>query len=145
MRLLTCLGFSLLLAGCAASSSGYYTQSVQSWRGGNAKDLVKVWGTPNSTMADAGGGMVYVYKRQNFYNSNSIYAPSIGVNSVTGTPVITAMPNVNTPWNRGLSAYCLATFTANAEGQIVDTFIQGTNCYISESRAKALANPKSNK
>jgi hypothetical protein len=144
MRLLVSLGLTSLLAGCAASSSGYYTQTVNSWRGGSVNNLLSTWGKPYSSMVVPGGNTVYVYKRQSFYHANATYSPSVGVSSRTnGTAVITALPNVNTPLNSELSAYCLATFTANSKGQIIDTDIQGTNCYLSNSNAKALANPDS--
>jgi hypothetical protein len=143
MRKYILLGFTLLLASCAANNSGVYTQSVKSWQGGNASSLLAVWGKPNTTSVGPGGNTVYVYKRQNYTVVNNNYAPQIGVNGRTnGTPVITAMPNVNTPWNRALSTYCLAMFTAAPGGKIVDTNIQGANCYISKSEAASLANPK---
>lgn len=144
VRLLAYLATTLLLAGCAASSSGYYTQSIKSWRGGNIKELVKVWGNPYSTMTNLNGNTVYVYKRQSSYRANTNYSPSIGLSSrMGGVPVITSMPDVNAPWNHRLTSYCLASFIANQQGLIIDTDIQGTNCYISQSNATALKNPKS--
>ena len=67
MRLLVSLLFSVVLAGCAANARGYYTQSVQSWRGSNVSDMVKVWGQP-STVVQNGGSISYVYKQQSRYN-----------------------------------------------------------------------------
>ena len=50
MRFLICLGLSHFLTGCAGKSSGYYTQSVKSWRGANVSDLTSVWGAPYQTI-----------------------------------------------------------------------------------------------
>ncbi|HTM63118.1 MAG TPA: hypothetical protein VL360_01300 [Gammaproteobacteria bacterium] len=143
MRLLILSGLSFILAGCATGSSAYYTQSVQSWRGGNISDLTNIWGRPDTIMPGSTGNTVYVYKRQSFVSTNSSYSPSIGVNTRNGgIPVITSTPNINTPWNRGFSTYCLAVFTSNSKGKIINTEIQGTNCYISETKARGLMNPK---
>lgn len=141
MRLLVCLLISLILASCSAGSRGYYTQSVQSWRGGNVTQLTQAWGPPSMTMQN-GANINYVYKQQSFYSSNATYSPSIGVDRDGRAAVVTTNPTINTPWNRGFAAYCLTVFTATPQGKIVDTNIQGSNCYVSQSKALGLANPK---
>lgn len=138
MRLLAYLLFSLLLAGCAAGSSGYYTQSVQSWRGSNVSEMMKVWGQPSALLQD-GGNVSYVYKQQSFTSTNATYSPSVGVNRDGGVAIVTATPNINTPWNRGFATYCLTVFTATPQGKIIDTKVQGSNCYVSQSKADRLA------
>jgi hypothetical protein len=144
MRLLVLLGLSAAIAGCATGSSSYYTQSVQSWRGGNISDLARVWGRPNQVMAGSGGNINYLYKRQSFASTNANYSPSVGIHARNGgASVVTSTPNINTPWNRGFAPYCLAVFTATPKGKIIDTEIQGTNCYISQSGAQRLMRPTS--
>lgn len=143
MRLFTLLTLSAALAGCAAGSSGYYTQSVESWRGGKVSDLVNAWGKPYNTMSGPNGNTNYVYKRQSFSRTNNNYSPSIGVHPRNGgISVVTSTPNAQAPMNQSFGAYCLTVFTSTPKGKIVDTNIQGTNCYISQSAAERLANPK---
>lgn len=142
MRAAILLGLSVILTGCASGSSAYYTQSVQSWRGGTVKDLFSVWGRPDEIMPGPGGKTIFVYKRQGFVNTNTNYSPSIGVRPKNGATIVTSTPNARTPWNKGFTAYCISTFTANPTGKVVDTEIEGTNCYISQSGAARLANPR---
>ncbi len=145
MRLLISLGLSLLLAGCAASSSGYYTQSAQSWRGGSATDLINSWGKPTTTIKTADGKTVYTYRHESYESATTTYSPSIGVTNrgrSNSIPVMTAMPNANSPMNRGLMTYCQITLTANAKGVIVATATEGNSCNNITRHDKALANPK---
>lgn len=141
MRWLT-LGCSLLLASCAASSSGYYTQSVQSWRGGNARDLARVWGAPSEVTPDRGGNTLYIYKRQGVIPTNPTYSPRIGISPQDrSAAIITATPNIHTPENPGLITSCVTTFTANPQGSIIDTSVEGTHCSNNRDDAQSLANP----
>lgn len=141
MRHLTLLAFAFTLSACHTGINSYYTQSVQSWRGGNVRDLQAVWGKPFENITTTSGNKLYVYKRQDFYNKQANYSPQIGItNPERPVTVITAMPDANT--ERGQHAYCIISFTANAKGTIIATDIQGTDCQISQSSALPLANPK---
>jgi hypothetical protein len=141
MRWLT-LGCSLLLASCAASSSGYYTQSVQSWRGGNTRDLARVWGAPSEVLPGRNGHTLYIYKRQSVIAANPTFSPSIGISPQDrGATIIAATPNIHTPESRGLTASCVTTFTANPAGRIIDTSVEGIHCSNNRDDTQSLANP----
>lgn len=143
MRQLTLFALALTLTACGTGLNSYYTQSVQSWRGANAADLEAVWGKPFEIEATTPGNKLYVYKRQAFPMTQPNYSPQIGIsNPERPATVITAMPDANSPQQRELSGYCLISFTANYSGKIISTDIQGTNCQISDSSARRLANPK---
>lgn len=142
MRLITCLVFAILLTSCSIGSSGYYTQSVNSWRGGNIKDLTTIWGHPHDIIKTRGGDTILIYKKQSFVSTNAAFPPNISVHPRNGgAPIVAFTPTINTNWNRGFAAYCFTIFTATSAGKIVDTAIQGSNCYMSQSQAKQLNNP----
>ena len=140
MRLFAAVGLTLLVSGCTANSSGHYTQSVESWRGSNTKYLTSIWGAPYQIMPLSGGNKLFVFKRQGAKFSQPTFAPSIGIDRTRGTSIITALPDSHANNNHLPPTHCLTLFTANAQGTILDTDIQGANCYINESDANALAN-----
>lgn len=134
---------SCLLTSCATTNTNYYTQTVQSWRGGNAQLLTKSWGRPDRVLATPKGNTFYIYQTQSYRNMNAPASPSIAVNmSQTGRPTLTSEPYMNTTWNRGaMSLTCVAGFEIARNGKIVNTRIEGSSCYSSESFAKRMSNP----
>lgn len=145
MRHLSAFGLFILLAGCASSTTNYYTQTVQSWRGANMNDLVKRWGPADDRVSGPDGNAVYVYKTESYQAYNTPTSPSIGVNfGQHGTPVITNTTHTNNVWNRGMGLACIAVFIATPQGKILDTRINGNGCYGSEDFAKRMANPTVN-
>ncbi|EKD70336.1 MAG: hypothetical protein ACD_46C00566G0004 [uncultured bacterium] len=140
MRQVILLGLCLIITGCAGKN--YYTQTVQSWKGGSAKNLVSRWGSPDDSLQGAGGMTYYLYKTESYHTYNTPSSPSVGLNlSSDGRPVMTTAPNTNLTWNRDMSLTCNVIFAINSQGTIVDTRIQGTTCYGSEGFAKRLSNP----
>jgi hypothetical protein len=131
------LSTTLLLSSCAATTANYYTQTIQSWRGGNAQILIKRWGQPDQQLRKRGGGSVYLYRTQSY---NAYHSPV----SPFGVPVSnnSRQPNTNNVWNRGLfSLTCSALFETNAKGVIVNTQIEDQRCYGNENFAKKYSNP----
>lgn len=131
MRFIIPFGLTLLFTGCAATTSAnYYNQTVQSWHGGNVKNLVEIWGTPDQKVSTLAGTTVYVYKSHSFRSAPASESPSIGVNtSRPGSPTITVSPNTNQSWSRSTSTTCLAAFEFDSKGKIIDTKTQGSGCY----------------
>jgi hypothetical protein len=65
MRLLI-LAAGVLLTAAACSgipNEEAFKAKVSAWQGRDADDLLKAWGTPNSSLHTAGGGMVYTYNK----------------------------------------------------------------------------------
>lgn len=143
MRLYIIFGLTILLTGCASSMNNYYPQAVQSWRGGTANNLVKVWGRPDKVASSSNGNTYYVYETQNYRNTSASAYPAVGMHvSSTGRPVMTGGDMAAGNWNRGaLSIACVAVFEANKSGQIVGTDIKGSNCYGSQGFAARMSNP----
>lgn len=144
MRFIICLGLLMLVSSCTTSTANYYTQTIHGWRGGNAKNLVQRWGTPDQRMTSPGGNTIYIYNTQSYRNFNAPSSPPVGVNYTSGgRPVIVPMNNSLNNWNRGpMSISCSAIFEANPKGVIINTQIQGTGCYGSENFANTKSNPE---
>lgn len=145
MRFINCIGLTILLSSCATTTTNYYTQTVQSWRGGSVYTLVKQWGRPDRTITSPNGNTLYVYQTQSYRNLNAPSSPSVGVNvSQSGRAILSNPSYNNMTWNRGaMSLTCMAAFEVGKNGKILDTQIQGTSCYGGESFAKRLTNPAS--
>lgn len=142
MRKTVLIGCSLLLTACAGSNSTY-TDAINSWQGGNARDLVAAWGKPNTQSTTPNGTTTYIYRHQVNTASDTRYSPSIGLNARTNAvPIITEMPNVNSPNNHTLTTYCIAIFTAAPGGKIIHTAYEGSNCHIGKSDTDSLTNSK---
>ena len=142
MRHIISLGLVLLLASCAAGTSSYYTQTVDSWRGGNVNALVSRWGTPDLRTPGPNGTTLYAYRVTSYHSYNNRTSPAIGVNYIGGRPVIAVTPSTNNAWNPGaMSIGCVAGFEANQKGVIVSTQIHGNGCYADQAFAAKHANP----
>jgi hypothetical protein len=144
MRFITCLAFFILLSGCAATTTNYYTSTVQSWRGSNAKSLIQVWGRPDTQIVNPNGSAIYVYKTQSYSNSSVQGSDPVGVNvSRTGKPIIVTTPTINNAGTRGSpqSLNCLAVFETDPKGIIISTEIRGKACYASPSFVNKMSNP----
>lgn len=136
---------TLLLVGCAHTTSSHYTQTVQSWRGGNAKTLLKTWGRPDSVSMAQNGDTVYFYNTRSYSNYASQVSPMnrMRTNSNGQLSMTNSTANTTSPWNRGtMSMHCTAAFIVNKQGKIADIQTKGTACYGSETFAKRLKNPQ---
>lgn len=143
MRQIILFGLSLLLSAC--STTNYYTQTVQSWRGGDSRSLIKQWGSPDDTLRGANGNTYYVYQTDSYGSYSGPSSPSVGVTMGSdGKPIMTTFPNTNTTGNRGLTLGCTVIFSVNSSGQVFETNIRGSACYGSQGFAKRLANPNVN-
>lgn len=143
MRFFMGLGLTILLSGCATSTTNYYTQTVAGWRGGNVKSLLKRWGMPDERIISPSGSVLYLYKTESYRTYNGPSSPAIGVNySRGGRPVIVNTPNTNTTWDRGaLSITCMAAFEVNPRGEIINTQVQGHGCYGGDNFMAKNGNP----
>lgn len=140
MRPVIVLGFAFLLTSCASTMSNYYTQTVDSWRGASANQLVKQWGTPDLRMAGPNHTTFYVYRTEGYRHYNQRTSPPVGVNYAGGRPVIVIDQNTN-PWNQGAMVLtCAAGFEANAQGIIVNTQVKGNGCYGGDAFAQKYRN-----
>lgn len=147
MRHLIIVGLVILLSSCAGTKSNYYTQTVQSWQGGNINQLIKLWGRPDGSGTGSDGHKMVIYRTQSNRNNGSSAAPSFGVTAgASGRPVLTTYPSTNRTWNRGvMSQTCTAAFEADKRGTIIATQVKGTGCYAGESFANSLSNPNATK
>lgn len=136
------LGFLILLSGCASTKTNYYTQTVQSWHGGNVNALIKRWGIPDDRLKSPRGNIVYVYKTESYRGDSAPMSPAVGVSFTPGgTPIMTTGPNLNNTWNRGMSLACITAFETDANGKIISAQAQGPGCYASEALAAKMRNP----
>lgn len=140
MRNLTLVSLICLLTACTAGGSSDYTQVVSGWRGGNANDLLRVWGKPYMTVV-TGGKTTYTYQRSGPFDPGSLtYSPSVGVVPRSkGAAIVTQNPTVNSPLNRNTTVYCTTVFTAAPNGKIIAVSTYGNRCY---SNMSDLGNPK---
>jgi hypothetical protein len=144
MRIIFGLFLILILTGCGTTTD-YYTPTVNSWRGGNVKTLVKTWGMPDDKVTGPGGNTVLVYNLQRFRTMTGSTSPSTGVTFTPGgTPIITTIPNTSMAATRGMALSCTTMFIANAEGTILQTKSQGP-CTGSSSFQAKMANPTTGK
>ncbi len=112
-----------LLAACTTPMGNYYTQTVQSWRGGNINTLHHHWGRPDNRYSGPNHTVTYVY------NTNIVSRTSSALNANGG--------------NRGLNSHtCSATFTADRSGTIIDTKVIGKNCYASPKFAQRMSDSR---
>lgn len=144
MRHALLIALFALLAGCVSTTNSNYTQTVESWRGGNIKPLMARWGTPTEQVPGPNGTVAYLYKTQSYPTVRTAGGPNIGVH-YTGrsAPVIT---NTNTAVMNGadrgsISLNCTSIFVANSQGQIIDTQIEGVGCYGGSYFATRMGNP----
>lgn len=143
MRQLIVIGCASLLIGCASSTNNNYTQTVQSWRGGNVSNLIARWGTPNDQAVGPRGNTAYVYTTTSYQSYQAPTNPSIGVHyTAQGAPVITNTGSAVMNMDRaGLSLNCTAIFIADGTGKIIDTKIQGAGCYGGTDFSSRMGNP----
>lgn len=142
MRKSILIGCSLMLAACAGSNSNY-SDAIKSWEGGSAHELVAAWGKPNIQSTLANGNTTYIYKHTITTATDTEYSPRIGVDARTNaTPIITGMPNVNSPNKQTLTTSCTATFTASRSGKIISADYDGSSCNIGRGNARTLINTK---
>lgn len=136
------LGLVILLAGCATTTTNYYTKTIGTWRGGNAETLMKTWGTPDDKIASANGNTVYIYKTMSYSQSPTSPSPTVGVSvGANGRPVMVSSPNTNTVWSRGMSISCVTAFVVNKQGIITAVQSRGDHCFGGETFAKQMKNP----
>jgi len=142
MRFLITGLFIILLLGCVSTTGNYYTQTIQSWRGGNANNLVQQWGMPDQKITNSSGHTYYVYKTESYRAYNAPATTPVGVNySRGGRPVIMDLSNTNNTWNRGPSSItCTAIFEADAKGKIISSTTKGQGCYGNQQFANTRMN-----
>lgn len=144
MRHALLIALFALLAGCVSTTNSNYTQTIESWRGGNVKALFARWGTPTEQVPGPNGTVAYLYKTQSYPTMRTAGGPNIGVH-YTGrsAPVITnTNPAVMNASNRGsISLNCTVIFVGNAQGQIIDTQIEGVGCYGGSNFSARMGNP----
>ena len=132
----------IFLTSCAGNSGGHYTQTIQSWRGASASSLIRVWGNPDEKITERSGKSLFIYTKESFSAEQKLYSPAIGVSGTKDRPVIIETNNINEIWNKNLALKCTVMFIANPNGVITHTKIIGQNCFIKDSLARSLANPK---
>lgn len=144
MRFIIPLGLTILLAACGTTTN-YYTQTVQSWKGESLNSLAKSWGRPDVQKNTPSGQKVYAYKTEGYSRTNAPTPPSAGIQiNSQGKPVIIARENANTSWNQNGTTSCTAFFIADAKGTIIHVETAGNGCYGGASFANRMANPAKN-
>lgn len=136
------IGLIILLSSCSNPYLGnYYSQTVESWHGGNAKALVARWGAPDKEIISNDGNKFFIYKSNSYRTANTTTA-QLGLNfRDDGKPVIVSTPNPS--WSRGaLATNCMTAFETNKKGTIVSTQMGGNGCYGNASFAETRGNPK---
>lgn len=114
MRHYISLGLIILLSSCALTKN-YYPQTVQSWQGGNAHNLINQWGQPDELVTKNNGNALLVYK-----------SSSYRLRAAQGAP-ISAAP-------------CITTFEINKSRTIVDANYSGNRCFGDASFADYKSN-----
>lgn len=143
MRRLTLLAMISLLSACATTASNY-TQTVDTWRGGNVKTLFARWGSPDDQATGPAGNTGYFYTKTTSRRYAAATTPSVGVNtSAQGHPVVVATsPAIMNANSRGsMSLTCTAIFIVNPQGVIVNTKTQGIGCQSGSNLPPQMANP----
>lgn len=142
MRQAIIISLTFLIMGCSSMTTNHYTQTVQSWRGGNANTLVKTWGKPDKIAQTRTGDIVYFYNTRSYSNNSRQTSPAIGVSvSREGRPILANNSPTNT-WYRGsVTQTCTAAFVTNKQGKIIDTQTNGAGCFGSANFSKRLTNP----
>lgn len=142
MRFIPLLLSTILLASCATTMTNYYQPTVQSWKGGQATELMKRWGRPDKMVRTPNGHTVYLYETETYHNATNQSYSAIGMHVGTdGRAVMTAPTAAGTSWNRGsLSTNCLALFEADKNGKILDIKTQGTNCFVGKGFSDRMSN-----
>lgn len=141
MRFIILLGLTILLSACGTTTN-YYTQTAQSWKGASLSDLSKRWGRPDQTVSNPKGNTIYVYKTESYQRTNTPVTPSAGVNfSGTGKPVIVTQSDANANWNRNMSLSCITYFIADSKHVITEVKISGNNCFGGSSYSSRMSNP----
>lgn len=132
-----------MLSACATTASNY-TQTVDTWRGGNIKTLFARWGSPDDQAVGPGGNTGYFYTKTTSRRYPVMQSPGVGVNTTAqGHPVIVSTnPAIMNGRDRGsMSLTCTAIFITNAKGIIVNTKTQGIGCNSGGNLPAQLANP----
>lgn len=134
MRNLLLIICAYMLASCATTTN-YYTSTVQSWKGGSIDNLIQRWGRPDQRTKTPDGNIAYMYQTASYHNNTS-------PNAVNFTPSgRQAINSAGTANRGGISYSCITTFIANHKGQIINIDIQGHGCYGSSSFANHKSNP----
>jgi hypothetical protein len=141
MRLTILTGLTILLAGCATTTSNYYSSTIQSWQGGSLSRLKSIWGQPDREIITAGGNKILTYKTTGYRTYSTTGSPAIGVNVAGSNPIIVTQPSTNSALEtRTLSLNCYATFVVNQKGVITSAQSTGNGCYASHAFADRLGN-----
>lgn len=138
LLLFICVSF---LSACGTTTN-YYTQTVESWRGGNVNTLTQRWGRPDSRIAMGDGNIAYLYQTASYHNNPSPNSPLVGINYVPGGRPSIISQNTSFAASRGGITYnCLTTFIVNRQGKILRVEEQGHGCYGSSTFANDKSNP----
>ena len=136
MRILLITLLIAFLSACAAhntnSTHEAYHNYYAKWRGMNANDLVKTWGTPNQTKVDRHGNKSYVYTTESTqsYPSSAAFGTTTTVNA-GGLPVVTGAPPVHAK-KTVVAGKCTTTFHLNKKNIVVGITMMGNSCPPSE-------------
>lgn len=142
MRQILVTSIAFLLVGCATQAN-YYTQTVQSWRGGNINKLVNRWGRPDDRALTADGHIAYQYQTASYHHQASPHAPLAGM-TIQGGQNRPAILNQNTNFaasRGGITYNCQTTFISNRQGTILQVVEQGYGCYGNSHFASTHSNP----
>lgn len=141
MRHCIILGLIILLSGCA-STKNYYSQTVSSWRGGNAHNLTKVWGSPDQLVVGQNGNAYLIYKTSSYRAGFASAAPNVGINVAqpNNHPVLVNHSSTIGTGSRTLSLNCVSIFEINQKRTIVNTQYMGNGCYGSQNFAERMSN-----
>jgi hypothetical protein len=141
MRHFISLLLVFLLTSCA-STTNYYPQAANSWRGGNAQNLISRWGQPDQKVLQRDGSYYLVYKTNSSRASSAPDFPGVGVSyNQNGRPVITTMTPATNGLNRGASTIsCIAIFEVNRKNTITSVTFKGPSCYGNERFAQNMSN-----
>lgn len=141
MRLMIFSGLTILLAGCATTTTNYYSSTINSWQGGKSNKLMSAWGQPDRRIEMRDGSSILIYKTTSYRTYSTTGSPAIGVNTSGPNPVLVTQPNTNNALeSRTLSLDCFATFEVNKQGTIVKTQYTNHGCYAGHTFADRLAN-----
>ncbi len=136
------LSICMCILSACGTTTNYYTQTVESWRGGNINTLTERWGKPDARMPTNDGNIAYLYQTASYHNNPGPSSPQVGVNFTPGGRPSIITQNTNFAASRGGITYnCLTTFVTNRQGKILRVEEQGHGCYGSSRFSNNKSNP----
>jgi len=134
----------LLLSACATTTNKSYVQTVSSWRWGDGRQLLQIWGRPTKIATLPNSNKMYIYIKEAYknYPPPPITAGFATVTNSNGKSVI-VVPNPSTPFiGPSYLLKCITSFEVDPRNIIVNIRAQGNNCTADPGFILSKSNPQ---